>query len=370
MELRIQRVTFPKGRRVVAVSDIHGWYDMLKGLLTKINFSGDDILVLVGDTFEKGQQNLKLLRYLMELSKTHDVYKILGNCDIIYEDIFEEFTREKAQSLYKYRIRPERSEGIMHQMAREVGMEASDPDLDLEELRRRLKEQLPDEVEFLKNWVHILDTEHLLFGHGGLTSPNIEEQENWSVRKNDRFMDKGIKPPKMCVVGHFPTENYPSEGKFDLNPRLSWEKNICSIDGGCVVMSDRGQLNALVLPDGDAKNAWWTSFDLLPEVTVLDAQEANIPHSVLWGEGYQWVEKLDEKDEFTLCRQELTGDELWILTEKLYTGSDGKLSSSCCTDYMLPLQPGDKVKLLQETSRGYLVKKDGIIGWYRGRIEK
>ena len=94
MELRIQRVSFPKGRRVVAVSDIHGWYDMLKGLLTKINFSGDDILVLVGDTFEKGNQNLKLLRYLMELSKTHEVYKVLGNCDIIYEDIFGDQHRE------------------------------------------------------------------------------------------------------------------------------------------------------------------------------------------------------------------------------------------------------------------------------------
>ena len=83
MELRLQRVSFPKGRRVIAVSDIHGWCDMLRGLLRKIDFSEEDILVLVGDVFEKGSQNLELLRYLMELSKKSTVYKVMGNCDIL-----------------------------------------------------------------------------------------------------------------------------------------------------------------------------------------------------------------------------------------------------------------------------------------------
>lgn len=368
MELRIQRVSFPKGRRVIAVSDIHGWYDMLHGLLQKIGFSDGDILVLVGDVFEKGSQNLKLLRYLMELAKTNTVYKVMGNCDLIYEDIFEEFTRDNDETLMGYYLREDRTEGLLQQMTREVGMEVS-ADIDLEAWRKALRERLPEEVEFLKNWVHILESEELLFVHAGLTDAPLEEQKNWTCRKNDAFMSQGIKPPKMCVVGHWPVENYPADGKLDMNPRLNWEKNICSIDGGCMVKSS-GQVNALILPDGDPHQASWTSFDLLPEVTALDAQQANEPRSLLWGEGYQWVEKLEEQDDFTLCRQIKTGETFLIHNKSLYTGSDGHFSSGSATEYELPIIPGEKVKLLRKTSRGYLVKKDGITGWYRGRIEK
>jgi len=367
MELRVQRVSFPKGRRVIAVSDIHGWCDMLKGLLQKIDFSDGDILVLVGDVFEKGTQNLELLRYLIELSQTNTIYKVMGNCDIIYEDLFEEFTRENGETLLGYFERRERSEGLPHQMTRAVGMEPSE-NIDLEAWRKALKEQLPEEVEFLRNWVHILESEQLIFVHAGLTSPNLEEQKNWTCRKNDCFMSQGIRPEKMCVVGHWPVENYPSDGKLDMNPRMDREKNICSIDGGCIVKRS-GQLNALILPDGDPNQASWTGFDLLPEVTALDPQNANEPRSLLWGNGYQWVEKLEEQGDFTLCRQIKTGETFLIHEKDLYIGSDGRFSAACATEYEPEVAAGEKLKLLRETSRGYLVKKDGVTGWYRGRIE-
>ena len=40
------------------------------------------------------------------------------------------------------------------------------------------------------------------------------------------------------------------------------------------------------------------------------------------------------------------------------------------TDYRLPVQPGDKLSLIdpQRCAFGYFCKKDGVIGWYAGRI--
>lgn len=57
------------GRRVLAISDIHGNLPFLKGVLAKAGYAaGKDVLVLVGDLLEKGQESLATLRYIMELS--------------------------------------------------------------------------------------------------------------------------------------------------------------------------------------------------------------------------------------------------------------------------------------------------------------
>ena len=54
---------FPPGRRIVAVSDIHGNLPFFRALLGKIALTPEDILVLVGDLLEKGQESLTCLLY-------------------------------------------------------------------------------------------------------------------------------------------------------------------------------------------------------------------------------------------------------------------------------------------------------------------
>ena len=56
-----------------------------------------------------------------------------------------------------------------------------------------------------------------------------------------------------------------------------------------------------------------------------------------------------------------------ILTKYLFTGNP---ITDCndSTDYVLPLKEGDKVRVVEESSRGYLVKHKGVSGWYRGRL--
>ena len=68
MPARIKRLRLPPGRRIIAVSDIHGNLPYLKGLLKKIRFDADDILIIDGDFLEKGPDSLGTLRYIMQLS--------------------------------------------------------------------------------------------------------------------------------------------------------------------------------------------------------------------------------------------------------------------------------------------------------------
>ena len=56
------RPAIEPGRRVIAVSDIHGNLPFLKGLLERAALTPDDVLILVGDLLEKGRDSLATLR--------------------------------------------------------------------------------------------------------------------------------------------------------------------------------------------------------------------------------------------------------------------------------------------------------------------
>ena len=64
---KIEQINIEPGKRILVTSDIHGHLSYLKKVLEKASFCDDDILFIVGDMIEKGPENLKTLRYVMEL---------------------------------------------------------------------------------------------------------------------------------------------------------------------------------------------------------------------------------------------------------------------------------------------------------------
>ena len=40
------------------------------------------------------------------------------------------------------------------------------------------------------------------------------------------------------------------------------------------------------------------------------------------------------------------------------------------TDYRPAIAPGETLSIVRETDRGYWIKKNGVSGWYSGRIER
>lgn len=58
------------------ISDIHGEYDKFVELLKKINFNDSDVLFLLGDLIDRGNDGIKLIQYCMYQS---NIYPILGN---------------------------------------------------------------------------------------------------------------------------------------------------------------------------------------------------------------------------------------------------------------------------------------------------
>ena len=353
------RPQFHPGQRVIAVSDIHGNLPFFRALMEQIRLTPEDALVLVGDILEKGPDSLALLRHLTELSKTHQVYPLCGNCDGLVLRFFE--TDALDRSFFSFYL-PQHPESTLRQLAREGGFEQLE---DLPRLREDLRAAYPEVRAWLEGLPTILETDHLVFVHGGVPSlSRMEELDRWQCMKNDDFLGQNRSFDKWVIVGHWPVTLY-NPAVPSAAPILLPERKIASIDGGCVLKAD-GQLNALILPSEESDRFTWEAWDGLPVVTALDGQEASADSiNIRWG--HSALELLEEGQETSLCRHLESGRVLPILN--CYLCRDGqRLWCEDSTDYRLPVRPGDRLSLVHATKADFLCKKEGVTGWYCGRI--
>ncbi len=364
MKAKVQTVSFPPDRRVLAISDIHGNLAYLRGVLKKAAFSQGDILVLVGDMLEKGPESLETLRYIMQLQETYTVYPLCGNCDG-WHAFLTAHDADMDAHVRAYILHPpgKNAPGLLAQMCLEAGIPLTE-DLDVQRLRETLPRVFSREFAFLQALPTIVDTPRFTFVHGGLPEGRLEDLDAYACMKNDNFLRQGRKFDKWVIVGHWPVMLYGGDITC-ANPIVDYDAHIVSIDGGCVLKDD-GQLNALILPRGAGEDFTWVAYDRFPVRRVLSDQAASERSTYIrWGDNA--VEVLERGAEFSRCRHVRTGYELDILTK--YLEGEGRFCTcNDCTDYVLPLKKGDSVSLIETTSRGYLVKHQGVSGWYFGAL--
>lgn len=377
------RPVIEPGRRVIAISDIHGNLPFLKGLLKRVDLTPDDVLILAGDLLEKGRDSLATLRYVMELQGKYTVYPLSGNCDYI-DKVFLEGQAGVYGAFSQWMKNGSGASGVdeglwpilrywnerstLIQMGLEAGCPMPRQASDLPVLRAALLDRFPRETAFLMNLPHILEAGNFIFVHGGVPREDaLDELDAYSCLKNDDFLGQGFRFRKWVVVGHWPVTLYNS-GIQQSAPLIDRERHIVSIDGGCVLKFD-GQLNALIIPDIYGDEMDYLAYDGLEPVTALDAQGAS-PDSVniRWSDSV--VEELRSDGDCVLVRHSSSGRELWLPREFVRRWRDGQVHTEDATDYRLPVEPGDTLHLVRETQRGCLVKKDSVTGWYFGRIKR
>lgn len=112
----------------------------------------------------------------------------------------------------------------------------------------------------------------------------------------------------------------------------------------------------------------WVYVDDLPHIRALNAQAASANSiSINWGDNA--VRRLADSSRPGYARIEhlRTGRCLWIPDDDIYTDHDGQLCCRETTDYSLPVHPGDVLSLVKAMPDAAIVKKDGVVGWYRGK---
>ena len=359
---RVFRFEPEDGRRILVVSDIHGNVDYLEGVLRRARFSDRDLLIVDGDFLEKGPESLRTLRILMALQQRGNVYPLLGNCDDWYDIYRPDWDPRGDEQVMEYMLW--RKCGLLWDMCNAAGIDPFEIE-DFPSFKKLLLGAFPAEWAFLRDLPDAIETERFRFVHAGCR-PDIplEAHSIDELTRVDHFMDLDRHFDKWVIVGHLPVVLYGTD-KVCADPVIDAQKRIVSIDGGCVLKDD-GQLNCLIIPDHRSEDFSFVAYDAFPERTVLDAQaEGAQSYYIRWGDNQ--VEVLERGAEFSRCRHVRTGYEMDILTKYLF--SDDRLCAcNDCTDYILPLRPGDRVHVVEETGRGYFVKHGGLSGWYYGRL--
>lgn len=368
----IKKVDIPKGRRILAVSDIHGHLEELKKVLEKAHFTEEDILFVVGDMVDKGPMSLQTLRFIMKLCEKYTAYVSIGNVDRWRMNLIEELSEENTKRLQELMQRRYSlwGKGLFVEMCEEIGAPYGTPE-EIVEAQKRVMDAFQKELSFIRERPTIIETQKFIFVHGGIPHERLEElvgTEAMPYIKVDHFLEEGLSFSKWVVVGHWPVSLYDGR-RSQCSPIILPKRHIISMDGGCGLKQD-GQLNLLVIPDIDAEaeEISWVYYDGFPEAVALDGQEES-EDSVNIRYVDNFVETLWEEVEFSWVRHLSTGRELWVLTEYLFE-KDGSLRCDDFSDYRLQVKPGDTLSVIKETSKGYLAKKNGVSGWYTGRLKE
>ncbi len=360
----VEHMTLPPDRRILAVSDIHGNVEFLDRLLEKAAFTPEDILFVVGDVLEKGPRSLDTLRRLMELSRTHTVYTLRGNCDQISLDFMD--NKGWPEEMLWHVLQCWRGRGFVMQIADEAGLPLRGPE-DFPALRELIRARYAGELAFLQATPVVVETPDYIFVHGGIPrEDHLEELDGYPLMKNDDFLGQGLSFHKWVIVGHWPVTLYHPKIP-SAKPLIERERHIISIDGGNVLKAD-GQLNALIIPRAGSEEFSYVAYDGLPVAVALDDQAPSEDSiNIRWSEST--VEVLRRDEEFSWCRHLASGRELWILNEYLFRRGD-EIHCEDSTDYRLPVKAGDRLAVVRRTRYGCLAKKDGATGWYFGRLEE
>lgn len=247
MFARVQKVSTTGFRRIIAVSDIHGSADAFRQLLHKIGFCHDDVLFLLGDYIERGEQSLELLRYIMELCRQGNTFALMGNCDNLLEEVFESKYR---RDILNYITR--RSKTILHEMLLEQGQPFGESTT-LEQIQNMVKNHYAQERAWLSELPHILETETHIFVHAGLDDVPLDEQDDNRCMKRQDFIKSNSHFEKTVVVGHVPCFRLSDD--TSTMPIFDFERNIIFIDGG-ITATVPAALNALII-DGKGYSVYF-----------------------------------------------------------------------------------------------------------------
>ena len=325
---RIRELNIDPGRRVLVMSDIHANVPYFEGVLEKAGFCADDELIIDGDFLEKGSQNVALLRRIMNQVEKGHTHVICGNCDDWADMYVHEKADEGNPGILRYM--QWKKSGLLWELCTELGIDPMKL-TDLREAKEQMRIAFPEIWDFLKNLPHAMYTEKFVFAHAGMNPHKpLREQTRTELDRTDALLTTDWSYDRWLIVGHWPVMLY-GENIVSANPIIDRKRRI---------------VTALALDD---------------------QQAGERSYYIRWGDSR--VQVLERGKEFSHCRHIRTGYEMDILTKYLFTEEE-YTNCNDCTDYILPINAGDELRIVEETSRGFFVKRNGVSGWYFGRLQR
>lgn len=204
----------------IAISDIHGCIKTFKALLSKLGFSKNDTLFLLGDYIDRGPDSKGVIDYIWELqSENYDVRCLRGNHDQMMLDALFSMKWQRTW---------------LHNGGWTT----------IESFDAKLLSEIPIQYfNFFKEMPYYFEEDEYLLVHAGLNfmedDPLSDKEAMLWERNWDHKIDKEWLGNRIIIHGHTPIKKF----KIEHSLLTLEETPVINIDNGCVY--DRGELNNL-----------------------------------------------------------------------------------------------------------------------------
>lgn len=235
-------------KKIFVVSDVHGHYTLLKEALEKAGFQNENknhLLVCCGDYFDRGSENLEVLKFFERLK-----HKVLlrGN----HEDLLLKLLQTGRVLPHNY------INGTMATLENFFGKYSINPVDDTIDFSG--KTRMVDRVcEFIGTTANYFETENYVFVHGWLPKNGltVEARENageddyekarW-VKWNEMYNGERPLPDKTLVCGHLPAFYAArfDDTREENDADIFYGNGLIAIDAGTYTTN---QINVLVIED-------------------------------------------------------------------------------------------------------------------------
>ena len=203
-------------KRIIIIGDVHGCADTLKNLITKIQPTSKDKIIMLGDYFDRGPNSAEVFKYLKTMDSVWNCTFLRGNHEQLMIDAFW-----KGNKYLWYAN----------------GGHKTEEDFIKNEI------QIGEVIAWASKLPLWIESKKFYFVHAGLPYGNPEENEEYDMLWSRDHINQRINPAdKTVVFGHTP------------QPELRRTKcgNIC-IDTGCVYWDEiyYGKLTAMIIDAED-----------------------------------------------------------------------------------------------------------------------
>ena len=253
-------------KKIYAVSDIHGYYDVLISELQEAGYNENDsnhLLIVLGDCFDRGVDSVAIYEYLKRLTDENKAIVIRGN----HEEMFENYLNGNDIIPFNYMWNGTNAtlDDFTHRTNSFISWCMLDKQIpspnynDFAEWIKIARDEINKEYPELLSWInerpYFYETKNYIFTHGMINGscPNWklppEGWREWTWAKPKDFFNPIINTDKTVVVGHIncgTLRQVANDGFEDIPAYTRKDGRVIGLDT-CTTLTKK--INVLVIED-------------------------------------------------------------------------------------------------------------------------
>lgn len=358
MNRKVIKIDKKDNYRIIAISDVHAHKDTLERLLSKIDLSDEDYLIIIGDFLNRGIDSFETYKFIRDMSKRDKTIILKGNHESFMQRYMtdkknaDEFLGFLKQEYYETLIGTliERSNNKIQALTEGV------------QIHDCICDEAEEIVEYLSSLPILVHFDQFTFVHGGYDPDFDVEKDYVKFLKFDNYNELAKSNDRTVVVGHWPASELRTDKLTNL-PFINEEKNIIFIDGGLGV-KHTGELNAFIIEKRNGE----VDYKLIQEndferMSISKAYEFRNERPIYLNYPNHEFEVFELGEQMSKCKHHKSGMEFSIFSSLLTMRNGHYELKTNYVNKFFNLNVGEDVEVCHRFEDCVLVKHNDEFGW-------